>query len=141
MDYAELVQRLNAVMPEGLCILSAWESIHKVGELTAAVYRLVLSCPAETVTALLSQPTITVDKRTKKGGFKSVDIRPALQNADVAALPDGGCRVTVTLPSGGADSVNPQLFLTALQQFSGDDTLTMHTCRQALLIADGSPFC
>ncbi len=137
MPYDELVSRLNAALPEGFAAISAAEAVHKVGELTAAVYQLKLDCPPEKIASLLAQSEILVQKRTKKKTMKTLDIRPAFANAVVQADGDGTL-VTVTLPVGN-DTVNPSLLLQALN--AGEDTpYRLRVLRLNLLTADGKPF-
>lgn len=138
MPYDELILRLNAVLPEGFEAISAAEAVHKVGALTAARYRLRFDCPFEKITALLAQPEILVEKRTKKKTVKTLDIRPAFADAQVSAT-DEGAEVTVTLPVGN-DTVNPSLLLQALNAAS-DGQYHMRVLRLDLLTADGKPFC
>ena len=140
MPMDELVAQLNAVLPTGLRAVEANECVCKAGDLASAAYTLTFACPADTLQTLLAQPAITVEKRTKKGGFKTVDIKEAVANAAVTPTEDGGCAVAVTLPNGSNNNVNPQLLLTALQQFVGDDTLTMRVLRRELYAESGVPF-
>lgn len=138
MPDGELAARLNAVMPEGLSVLSAHEAEQKPGALTSARYRLRLSCGEAELAAFLQQPTMTVEKRTKKGTMKPVDIKPAL--AAPALTADGeGCTLEVTLPCSSAETVNPQLIRAALSAFLGRD-MQMQVTRTALFGPDGIPF-
>ena len=138
MDYAQLVERLDAVMPEGLHILSAAEAEAKPGDLAAARYRLTLSCPPETVRAALAQPQLNVEKKTKKKTMKTVDIRPFFADAEIAA--DGeGTVMLVTLPNSSSETVNPGLFATALNAFSGEN-YRCDVLRLQILLADGTEF-
>lgn len=139
MDMEELVSRFRNVMPEGLTVLSAAESVYKPGQLAFARYSLRFNCEDFTLRELLSQSEIEVEKRTKKGGVKVLDIKPTLINP-VLSPADDGCCLEVTLPNGSESNVNPQLILSALQKATGDDTLTMRVTRLELYAADGNPF-
>ena len=134
----ELVSRLNAALPEGFEVISVAEAVHKVGALTAARYRLRFDCPPEKITALLLQPEILVEKRTKKKTMKTLDIRPAFADAQVSAYGEGA-EVTVTLPVGN-DTVNPSLLLQALNAACNGE-YHLRVLRLDLLTADGKPFC
>ncbi len=137
MPFNELVSRLNAAFPEGFEAVSAAEVMHKAGELSASRYRLVLNCPPQTVTDLLSQPKILVEKRTKKKTVKTLDICPAFAGAQVKAIGDG-CEILVTLPTGN-DNINPNLLLQALRAKTGEE-YAMRVVRLELLTADGDVF-
>ncbi len=138
MPFDELVARLGAALPEGFEVISAAEAVHKVGALTSARYRLRFDCPPEKITALLAQPEILVEKRTKKKTMKTLDIRAAFADAQVSAYGEG-TEVTVTLPVGN-DTVNPSLLLQALNAAS-DGEYHLRVLRLDLLTADGKPFC
>ncbi|MBQ8683269.1 MAG: DUF2344 domain-containing protein [Clostridia bacterium] len=138
MDYADLVARLNAVLPEGLQVLSAAEAVAKAGVLSAATYRLTLDCPAETVQAALAAPELLVEKKTKKKTMKTIDILPHFASATVETG-ETGAVMTVSLPCSSAETVNPSLFLTALNAFTGHEW-TMQVLRLGLFQADGTPF-
>ncbi len=137
MPYDELVARLNDALPEGFAAVSAAEAVHKAGELTASRYRLTLNCPPQTVQELLAQPAIMVEKRTKKKTMKTLDIRPAFADAQVAEAAVG-CEILVTLPTGN-DNVNPNLLLQALAAKTGE-AYSMRVVRLELLTANGEAF-
>ncbi len=138
MPYDQLVNQLNDALPEGLTAISAAEAIDKPGLLAAADYRLTFDCAPAPIESLLSQSVIEVQKRTKKKTMKTVDIRPAFANAKVEAIGDGTV-ITVTLPCGGPDMVNPGLFLTALNTANHADW-HCKVRRLELLKADGTLF-
>lgn len=119
MEPAELVARLDAVMPEGLHILSAAEAVAKPGDLAAAEYRMTLSCPADKVRDALALPELNVEKKTKKKTMKTIDIRPYFEKADVTAEGEN-TMVQVTLPSGSTENINPGLLPAALEALYGE---------------------
>ena len=88
--------------------------------------------------ALLAQPEILVEKRTKKKTMKTLDIRPAFAGAAVVPAPEGAV-MTVTLPLGN-DTVNPTLLLTALNAGAARQ-YSCRVLRLALLLENGEPFC
>lgn len=139
MSGEEIVSRLNEAMPEGIIALEAGEAVAKPGDLAAAVYRITLDCPADTVRQVLAADTLTVEKRTKKKTLKTIDIRPYFAEACIEAGDNGGCVMTVTLPSGGAENINPGLFVTALNSVTGKEW-TASVLRLQLLLADGTEF-
>lgn len=136
----EVVERLNAVMPNGLRVISCAEAVMKPGDLSAARWKLHFSCPKEALETLLAQDTITVEKRTKKKQMKEIDIRPYL--ADIV-LTDGeeGAEMTVTLPCSGETTINPSLILTALCRMPDMASTTCRTTRLALLDKNNQDFC
>ena len=139
MQYELLVERLNAVLPEGLVVVSAAECVAKAGALSGAVYRVTFDCDADTVNGVLNQDEILVEKRTKKKTTKTVDLKPYFASAQVESVGDKAV-MTVTLPCGGADNINPSLFVTALSASVGQ-SVSSEYLRLRLLLADGSEFC
>ena len=137
--FDELVKRLNAVLPEGLVAISAADAVAKAGELTAAEYRLTVPLPVDVIKDALSSSELLVEKRTKKKTMKTIDILPYFKNAEVTVAGENVTVVTVVLPSGGAENVNPGLFIAALKGFVGAD-VEANVLRLRLLLADGSEF-
>ncbi len=136
----ELVRRLDAVMPEGLRILSAAPAVHKAGEVAASVYRLTLACTTDEVAAFRAQKTITAERRNKKKQLVTVDLKPILDGITTQPMPcDGGVQWTLTLPSGSEQSVNPSLVVAALRAFIGREA-ACRICRVSVLTRDGEEF-
>lgn len=135
MDYALLAQRLNDVMPEGFTVISAFEAVAKPRDLTRAAYELSTDCPADTVRELLSSDQILVEKRTKKKEIKTLDIRPYFKDAAVT----DGTQINVTLPCGGAETINPALLFDALDAYSGKKW-KRGVLRTGLFLANGERF-
>lgn len=137
--FDELVKRLNAVLPEGLIAISAGDVVAKAGDLAAAEYRLTIHLPVAVVSQALSADELPVEKRTKKKTMKTIDILPYFKDAVVEPVEEDVTVVTVSLPSGGAENVNPGLFITALQSIV-DGEVKAEVLRLRLLLADGSEF-
>ncbi len=141
MAMVELTARLDAVMPEGLHILSAAPAVKKAGEVDKAVYRLALNCPVQAVEALLSQESIPVQKRTKKKELVTVELKPVLEAAQgVVSACDNGTQWELTLPMGSELSVNPSLIITALREQQNLPELSAQVRRLRVLARDGSEF-
>lgn len=137
--FDELVKRLNGVLPEGLVAISAGDVVAKAGDLAAAEYRLTIHLPIFVVNQALSASELPVEKRTKKKTMKTIDILPYFKDAEVVAMGEDITVVTVSLPSGGAENVNPGLFVTALQGIVGGE-VKADVLRLRLLLVDGSEF-
>ena len=128
-----VLERMQAVAPEGLEIFAAADPIRKTGEVAFASFSLTVDLPEETA-AFFAQEEIPVEKRTKKGGMKSVNIRPWIR--EWAVREDG---LDLTL-SAGVENLNPLLVLEALSTFCGRPVKPSAVCRTALLDADGKKF-
>ena len=137
--FDELVKRLNAVFPEGLVAISAADVVAKAGDLAAAEYRLTIQLPVDVITEALSRPELLVEKRTKKKTMKTMDILPYFKDAVVERGGENATVMTVALPSGSNENINPGLFVTALKGLVGTD-VDAEVLRLRLLLADGSEF-
>lgn len=82
--------------------------------------------------AFFSRPRLLVDKRTKRGGIKQMDLAPYLQKRDWLPFTQGAC-LDLTLPAGSTLNINPDLILSALEQTTGIDPLDASICRTQLL--------
>ncbi len=114
----EVLVALNAAMPEGLRFVHAAEAVQKPADLAAATWRVTVGCTLAETEAFLAQPSITAEKRTKKKTFKTVELKPLLENCQAEDAGDGTV-LTLTLPCNNTETVNPSLILTALQSFLG----------------------
>lgn len=131
-------QQLNEVLPQGLYVISADVAQQKPGQIGFARYQLYLSCEARWMEQLLDMPQIEVQKRTKSGAMRTVDLRPHLH--DVSYDAQQGCW-QVTLPCGSENSLNPSLLVTALQQnFPQQDITALRIVRTAVLNQQGELF-
>ncbi len=140
VDLDTLPARFNETLPAGLRVISAAPAVMKAGKLAFASYTLTVDVPADTVTAFLAQESILVEKKTKKGAVKEIEIRPALTDTAVKPL-ESGCALDVTLPCGGDDTVvNPALIKKALGAYVGRE-IAMHILRTALLSGEKTDFC
>ena len=137
--FDELVNRLNAVLPEGLVAISAADVVAKAGDLAAAEYRLTIHLPSSVIAEALNETEMLVEKRTKKKTMKTIDVLPYFKNASVESIGEAQTVVTVVLPSGGNENVNPGLFITALSAIVGAE-VDAEVLRLRLLLADGSEF-
>ncbi len=136
MPMDEIVSRLNENMPEGITVIGAAPAVMKVGKIAASRWQIRLDASAhDAVKRVLEQESIEVQKRTKKKTFKTIDIKPAIREAELSC--DGDfCTLLVTLPTGSDQAVNPSLMLTAVfgEQYEADVT------RLTVLTDDGEIF-
>jgi radical SAM-linked protein len=136
----EVVDRLNAVMPEGLRIVDCGEARMKPADLAAARWRLWFDCPRSALEALLAADQILVEKRTKKKQLKQIDIRPYLIDPSLTG-DEEGVQMEVTLPCSGETTVNPALIQTALGAAQNQPEIAMRAVRLQLLSKNNTPFC
>ncbi len=135
MSMDEVVERLNANMPQGITVVAAAPAVMKVSQIVASQWEIRLPLDAyDDVMRVLEQETIEVQKRTKKKTFNTIDLKPDLSDVAVNREADA-CVITMILPL-GAKSINPSLFLTAVF----GENYTADVKRLAVLADNGEIF-
>lgn len=119
MPLDEIRDRLNAVMPNGMRIISIAEQVKKITAITKAEYSFSLVADDmqslySSVQELLNQPEIMIDKKTKKG-VKTVDIKLELEIVSCELI-DSSIDMVMRLPAGTQTNYNPTLFVEALKK-------------------------
>ena len=136
MPMETVVERLNDHMPEGICVLSADPAIHKVGEIAASRWELQFPVTYEKrIRDVLAMREISVEKRTKKGAMKCIDIRPFVQDEQIVTT-DTTCVLSVTLPTGD-QAVNPSLLIGFITDGAADEVTVT---RNMVLMKNGEIF-
>ena len=146
VELSELSERLNAVLPEGICVLQAYESSRKVKELTRLRAEVTLEydkgVPQDAqkeLAALFARESIVITKRSKKGD-KELDIRPLIYALSIAAVNENELRLETVL-SAQNPGLNPQLLLTAIEtHLPTTQPDFARICRLEVLDEQGNPF-
>lgn len=111
-------EKLNAVMPEGMKIVSVRPQKKKITEIAKAEYRIVLNSEDTEqlfadIQGLMAAEEILIEKKTKRG-MKTVDIKPKTEILKVERSGDI-LEIIMRLPAGTQTNFNPTLFLDALK--------------------------
>ena len=143
ITYDEIKNKLNAVMPEGMRVVSVAEQIKKITAITKAEYSFSLvSEDAEklhdSVQELVNCPEILIDKKTKKG-IKTVDIKPDMEVVS-CEISDGSVNMIMRLPAGTQTNYNPTLFIEALKKVSVIPFEAQKICRMGILCENNEKF-
>ena len=143
MSMEEIRDRLNAVMPEGMGIISVAEQVQKITAIAKAEYSFSLfaDSPDELlseVEALIAAPEILIDKKTKKG-IKTVDIKPDMEIISCTRS-DNSVDIVMRLPAGTQTNYNPTLFCDALKKNGSRMFEAERFVRRAILCEDNSIF-
>ncbi|MDE6678844.1 MAG: TIGR03936 family radical SAM-associated protein [Ruminococcus sp.] len=122
IPFSEVRDRLNAVMPYGMKIISVSEPKLKITAIAKAEYsfRLVTDNPENLmneINSLINQEQILIEKKTKKG-IKTVDIKPDME-ITVCEVSGKSVDMVMRLPAGTQTNYNPSLFFEALRNVSG----------------------
>lgn len=131
---------INAVLPEGVRVLAVYESARKGKLLTRLSAELTLEYDAgvpehaaEAIDALLSCPTLPVEKRSKRGTAE-VDISPMLFSH---AVTEGeGCLTLSCVVSAQNPSLNPLLLSAAVARYLPELTPDFVKCRRIEIYDD-----
>lgn len=124
IPFDEIRDKLNAVMPEGMRIVSVAEQKQKITAITEAEYSFSLITSNtdglyEDISRLLSLPEILMEKKTKKG-LKTVDIKPSIRVMS-CVKGDDSVNMLIRLPAGTQTNFNPTLFIDALKNIGGTE--------------------
>lgn len=121
VPFDEVRDRLNAVMPDGMKIISVAEQKLKITAITNAEYSfsLISGNPEllmNDINSLINQEQILIEKKTKKG-IRTVDIKPDMKivSCEVAGK---SVDMVMRLPAGTQTNYNPSLFFEALKNVS-----------------------
>ncbi len=113
----ETLDKLKAVMPEGIEFFGIAEPKMKVSELSYAEFEIAYdNIPSDTVKALcdfLSQSEILTEKKSKKGKMKAVDLAP-----NIKSFKFYDNKLTLVL-SAGNNNLNPKLLLETFEDKRG----------------------
>ena len=121
---AELVERLNAVMPEGIRVIEAYEPQRKASELKWLDVKGIFeyderdkAAMAAALEEFFARDAIVITKKTKRGMGES-DIRPAIKTIGFT-VDDAGVIVEATI-SAQEPTLNPELLAESLRQLAPD---------------------
>ena len=119
----EVPAKLNAVLPEGIEVLSCYDADHSVKQLTWVDYEVTLEYDnmlaanaAQMLTDLLAQESLIVRKRSKKAksGFTEVDLIPLIRSYEIS-VKDNAVTLSIVVKAQNP-GMNPALLLEALPQ-------------------------
>ena len=140
----EVMERLNAVLPQGVHINEVYEPVMKHTEIAYSCYDIELTSPdrvlcSEKFAEFMNQETIVIQKKTKQKTMKDVDIKPF---ADIKEYhdTDKGMFISMNMPSGSGASYNPSLLLSAFYKFAGSEAEYAAVNRTAVRTEKGEDF-
>ena len=105
-------EKLNANCSQGFYFFAATEPVKKLSELKYARYRAEFSdvgALAKRLEEFLSSDEINVEKKTKKGEIKSVNVAPDIEEFSVEK--GDKTSLDITLPAGNDKTVKPELII------------------------------
>lgn len=124
-DIAITPEDMNAVLPQGVCVLRVYESDRKAKFLTDLSVSLTMlydhgvpDGAQERIGALLNRTELTVEKRTKRG-IEEKDIRPMIRKTAFSVEADR--IILAALISAQNPSLNPALLTAAIERYIPQD--------------------
>ena len=143
MSMDEIRDRLNAVMPEGMRIVSVAPQKLKITAIAKAEYsfELVSADSAKLsadIDALLGGDSILIEKKTKKG-VKEVDIKPDMEIVS-RDIDGNSVKIVMRLPAGTQTNYNPTLFMEALRKAGCEQFEAANICRTGIFCENNEKF-
>jgi len=140
------VDQLNAVLPDGMCVLQIMEDGRKIKELVDLQARLVLTYDSgvteetlKKLEKLYRSDTLILKKHSRKGETET-DILPMLKQMQITKVSDETLEMNV-LVSAQNPALNPQLLINAIEVYAPelmpDD---VQICRMEIFDAQGNVF-
>ncbi len=125
---------LNRVSPQYIHFFYAAEPILKVGAVAAASFDIEFDDEGQLYEGLgefLKRDCILCKKKTKKGGEKEIDLAPKIISYMVDRAEN--TLLSLTLPAGGGENLNPELLLGAFFEQGGCNYYCYNVTRKAVL--------
>lgn len=144
MTTDEIKNRLNAAMPEGLCIEAVTTPVMKPSEIAFGSYRVYYgdSVNESELFAALTSGELSCEKSGKKGNkkiIKTVNVSEHIKSFELRT--ENGCTVLDTiLPAGSVFNLNPQQLSAAVSSYLGRETVPERVIRLSLLTSDLKEF-
>lgn len=122
-SFKEIKDKLNESLPSGIRIFDVTEPEMKAKEITFSVFKIKLTSESvnadelyKDINELFAKDEVLVEKKTKKKGFKEINLKPYLNNHKIERN-IGGAILNITLPAGSVTNINPLLIQKALERY------------------------
>lgn len=146
MTGAEIAERLNRSLPEGLYVTKVAPPSEKPSTIAYSQYLIELN-PQKTsadevyskLTEFLAQESIIAVKLNKKRKPVDVDLKRMMREP-AAEIAGNTVNLRVMLASGCSESCNPSLLISAFEQYSGYSDTAAAITRERILTSDIKDF-
>ena len=139
----EVKERLNNVLPEGIKVLMVYKPVKKHTEIALAEYNIHIEGDGESLLSeldkFLSKNKILVEKKTKRKGVTTVDIKPNVEVVSKTAEVDR-LVINMRLPAGTQINFNPNLFLEAFLNESETEGFVKKIERTKIICSNDKEF-
>lgn len=134
LTFDEVKERFNAVLPEGIRVLSVAEPVMKNTDIAKSEYEIEILCDEARLTEFFTQEKIITEKKTKRG-ITEIDLKPVIE---IAERREG--YIKMLLPSGTETNISPNLVFDAFERFSGTEIDTLRIKRTNVYCKNGEIF-
>lgn len=140
-----VLEQLNSVSVSGIEFSEIAEPIKKPLEIHSGNYTVIIPCNSGAeelcgrIVQVVNDGALTYEKKTKKGGFKTIDVSEHLKNFN-ASFNENEVVLTFNLPAGNDFTVNPVSFCNVLFEKTGEKDILHRVIRNELLTKDGIEF-
>lgn len=128
--YDEIIARVNECLPTGLSVFEISEPVMKPVDIAYALFDITITAEEHTndeifkvAESILNSEQILVEKQSKKGVAKQVDLKENIVKHDLSNSADG-VKLTITLPAGSVKNVNPSLLIDVIEKECGFELFT-----------------
>lgn len=125
-SFEEIIINLNNCLPRGLEVFDVTEAVMKAGKIAYANFTIAIGNDkigsgviGNKLKDFFALETIEIEKKSKKG-LKTVDIKPGIKDFEITERFDD-VELNITLSAGSSDNVNPNLIVSAFQQFTDSE--------------------
>ena len=122
-SFEEIILKLNKCLPRGIQVFDVTEPVMKAGKIAFAEFLVKLksenantSVISEKLSQFIALDKIEIEKKSKKG-LKTIDIKQGIKSFEIEEKFDF-VLLRVVLTAGSSDNVNPNLLVTAFEDFS-----------------------
>ena len=137
LDEGELMERVNAVMPEGMHINKVYKPVMSHKDIAFSEYEIRFCLDGdhnalERFEEYISQDSMIVKKRSKKKGMIDIDIKP---DVNILSITQDGefVRLKVILPSGNDKTINTSVLMDGFKEYVGAGYRLIYTTRTKIL--------
>ncbi len=144
MPASEVMERLNAALPDGLKVHDVHTPKHTAAEIGSAVYSVTMQSEdaqslANVWDAFLAQDAILMEKKTKRG-MKQIDIKPMIQVCAMEEAENGKLTASIKLPAGNEGNLNISIVLDAFKNYAKQPFVIEQTIREKIFCLNGEEF-
>lgn len=145
MDFNEIKDRLNKQLPDDIQIVNVVVPEKKHTEIAKAEYdvRIKTTSSPEGLKnkflQFLNQEKIEVEKRTKKKGLQTIDIKPYIEVKNIECREDE-IEFLLTLPAGCNANINTSLVTEAFEKNCSEEFEGVYVQRTKILTVDNEIF-